>query len=283
VDADACIEYVERPTAGTNPSTPELVQLNGELRADLESVPPRQSLPVPNLDYLIDTELRAQISVCMALKNRASTLRPCLESIKRWFTLEPDNEVVIADFGSTDCDVAQELDARGLPFTVVELDGYFSRARGLHNALLAAKHDRVLFLDADMLCPPNMGAVIRTYVAPGECLFPVCWSRDRRGGSGGWRHTGYGMVAIHAADYRRAGGWDLGRRRWGGEDDDFHWHCHHRGLKVNRLCVTDLIHQWHPTSPKYKEQYMDPNALASPRKDWTPPDTRGAVREPIDE
>jgi hypothetical protein len=91
------------------------------------------------------------------------------------------------------------------------------------------------------------------------------------------------MIAIHADDYNLAGGWDLSRRRWGGEDDDFHWHCHHRGIKVARLRVTDLIHQWHPISNGFKEQYMDPDATAQPKRDWTPPDTRGAVREPISE
>lgn len=279
LDAENCLEFVERPRSEPHPDTDLHVRANAKLRADLTADVPQRTLPIPNLDYRIDYDGTEPISVCISLKDRATQLSRCLDTVQGWFRGEPDNEVVIADFGSTDCDVEYQLGERSLPGTVVHLDGYFSRSRGLHNAALAARHDLLLFLDADMLVPWNLGHVIRTYVDRGSCLFPVCTSLAQNGQLLGWRYTGFGMVAIHRDDYDLVGGWDLGRRRWGGEDDDLHWHCDQR-LEVHRVCVTDLIHQWHPTSPEFKEQHMDPDA--KPREDWTPPDTRDAVREPIE-
>ena len=224
--------------------------------------------PIPNVDYLLHQEARPQypISVCMCLMNRVDTLRPCLDSLAEWFAEDERNEVVIADFGSTDCDLEAELTDRNLPHRIVRLDGHFARGRGLHRAAQAASNPLLMFLDADMLVPRRFGDYIRTFARPGECLFPICWSLHE--GTGWWRTTGYGMLAIHRDDYSRVGGWNLTRHVWGGEDDDMHWHCHHRGLIVHRCPISGYVHQWHPCPPR-------------PSGRWRSPDVDGRVQPPL--
>ena len=261
---------------GMRPNQLEEVAANTALRQGLTagSVP----RPVPNIGYLVEHPPCTPVSVCMCLINRVDTLRPCLDSIAAWFAKEDTaNEVVIADFGSTDCNLEEELTRRGIPHTIVRLQGYFARGRGLHAAKMAARHPTLMFLDADMLVPTTFGDVVRTFVSKGSCFFPICWSLRKTTG-GWWRDTGYGMVGIHTEDYDLIGGWSLQRRRWGGEDDDLHWHCHQLGLQVHRYPVTDYQHQYHPT--KTKEAHVDPKVIAE-GDSWVPLAKKKTVSTPI--
>lgn len=271
MQSDECVEYFDLPSEA-NPDW-EQIKRNAELREKLEKKP-----EIPNLDYISTEPADYPISVCMSLMNRANTLRPCLDSIARWFERDRHpNELVIADFGSDDCDPAEEMKQRGIRGRVVRLEGHFSRARGLHRAQEAARHRLLMFLDADMLVPENFGDILRRYIGEGHALFPVCWSLNRAGDSGYWRDTGFGMVALHADDYDRIGGWNLQRRRWGGEDNDLHWNAE-RALTVRRACISGLIHQYHQTSPDFTERYMDKDS-ESCRGNWRPPSDGGKIME----
>ena len=268
LDSDDCIEYTDLPSQAEH--DPEQVKRNEALR--------REGAPVPCLDYISTEPTEQPISVCMALMNRRDTLLHCLDSIAEWFANDRHpNQLIIADFGSTDCDPYEEMQERDIPGTVLRLDDYFSRARGLHRAQEVARHPLLLFLDADMLVPRHFGDMIRRYVSPGRALFPICWSLYRDGKRGWWRDTGYGMAAMTQDDYDRIGGWNLDRRRWGGEDNDLHWHAEQR-LTVERACISGFHHQWHQDGSTYTEQYMEPDA-ESCRGTWRPPDM---ARDPID-
>lgn len=271
------LHYVDPPKRNVTHDQ-NRIQLNANRRDILRAIGWRG----PHLGYLGPTPFREEpISVCISLKNRASMLRRCLDSIAAWFDAEKDtpNEVVIADFGSDDCDVEQELSSRGLRGRVVRMPGYFSRSCGLDAAAESAANDLLFFLDADMTVAPTIGDAVRRLVRPGKCLFPICWSLNEDGQTGYWRHRGYGMLAIHRADYDLTGGWDTSNARWGGEDNDIHWHAQQRGIETERLCLSTLVHQWHPESLEYKEAHMDPSATSWGSR-WVPPDRRDAVLSP---
>ncbi len=266
LETEGRIVYLDRQAQA--PRTEEenrLIAANAALRSELESKP-----RAPNVSYLFSRTPKAHadpISVCMSLKNRAATLRQSLDSIKAWFEYdEQPNSLVIADFGSTDCDLRAELEARELNYKIVQLEGDFSRARGLHRAYAAAQNPVVFFLDADMLVPPHVGDIIRAHTAPRHCFFPICWSL-REDGGGWWRDTGFGMVAMRKDDYDLCGGWNRNHRSWGAEDNDFHWHAEHRELKIRRHRAYGLVHQWHPP--------------ASGGGGWKAPNMRNAVLDPL--
>jgi Chondroitin N-acetylgalactosaminyltransferase len=176
----------------------------------------------------------------------------------------------------------------------VRLQGFFSRARGLHAAAQAARHRLLIFLDADILvASAAFGARVRQSVAPHRVFFPICYSLNRDAdpvvngdspeakiANGYWRASGFGLAAILKEDYLGAAGWDRRLGRWGGEDDDFLWHCHHQGFEVERHRVHELFHQWHPNDIASKEKHNDPSAVSLAGR-WRPPPERGcAAPEP---
>lgn len=101
-----------------------------------------------------------RIALSMIVKDAASTLRACLESVRGLA-----DEIVVADTGSTDStmQIAQEFGAR-----VIEIpwENDFSTAR--NRALAEVQADWVLVLDADEVLDPGANAVIPRLVATTE-------------------------------------------------------------------------------------------------------------------
>lgn len=155
---------------------------------------------------------------------------------------------MVADFGSTDHHPRGWIgDVLGpIPWQVITVRGAFSRGRGLNIAGRAARHDALLFLDADMLICPEVVTYSREVAAAGAAYFPVCWSLGNRAGSyGWWRHKGWGNCAMSRDLWARVGGWKE-HERWGGEDDAMRDALGALGVSIIRAEVDGFVHQFHP-------------------------------------
>ncbi len=119
------------------------------------------------------------IVFCIAVQNRAATLIPALDALK---LAGDDYRLNLFDWGSTDCNyhpIVQQL-----PYPVSYLiegppkHGFNRGAARQHSWDVHPPRpdDIVVFLDADMLVPPDFCNVLRKNVSPGKCYFPICYS-----------------------------------------------------------------------------------------------------------
>jgi glycosyltransferase involved in cell wall biosynthesis len=72
----------------------------------------------------------------------------------------PGLDIIIVDGGSTDgtASVVKDYQKRGLPLRFIELNGTRGIALQRNTGAEAAKHNQLLFLDADVVLPPNFFA-----------------------------------------------------------------------------------------------------------------------------
>jgi hypothetical protein len=214
------------------------------------------------------------LSICTTVKNRSlvatdsGVLRlfpKCVESIVAAHTAIDDLELVVADWESDDWPLDQWLpDAvTTLALQLVQMEGGFSRGRGLNAAARAASGDMLFFTDADcLICPLVIEKSVR-YMREGKAFFPVLYSFDGPDHCGGWwRHSGYGNATVTRDTYQHAGGWPE-YDKWGKEDDDFYERV--SGVaSVVREEVPGFFHQWHPEDLLWKDRYAfrDPEEVA---------------------
>src|SRR5215510_8347818 len=101
------------------------------------------------------------LSICTTIKNRSRVtvegrellLFPrCVESIRASVGRELPCELVVADWGSDDWPLDEWLPgaASPIPVRIIQLDGTFSRGRGLNAAARAARGDLYFFADSDV-------------------------------------------------------------------------------------------------------------------------------------
>lgn len=141
------------------------------------------------------------ISICITVKNRSRVrvgdrellLFPnCVRSIVDATADDDDVELVVADWQSDDWPLDQWLrEATPLAVRVVQLEGGFSRGRGLNEAARKARGDILFFTDADCLLCPLVIEKGREHVGTGRAFFPVLFSFDGPDHhEGWWRHEG---------------------------------------------------------------------------------------------
>jgi glycosyltransferase involved in cell wall biosynthesis len=198
----------------------------------------------------------ARISFCVALMNRGKNF---LKMLASWEALEDDQcELVIADFGSTDIDLAAAVSSLSR-VRVINLQGPFNRARGLNAAAASASGELLFFLDADIVLPRGLCSALCGNTAPGQAYFPVCYSLRESSlpdvsADGWWRYTGYGLCGIHRNDYAVLN-WDEAFTSWGREDNDLF--CRTRAkLRIVRERCPGLLHLWHPDTLAFKNRYQ---------------------------
>lgn len=233
------------------------------------------------------------ISICISLKNRVGMFEGFID----YMNLSVDNpslyEIVITDFDSDDCDLHQVLQKSRVPFKIVPShDKFFSRGKGLHLAALCAQYDLLMFFDIDMaVSSPLYWAWVRRHTSPEKVIFPICYGLHKNApmgikgntknpiySNGFWRDEGYGMAAFHRETYLKVGGWDYRIARWGGEDNDLHWHCkQEQGLEIIRRKSIYLFHRWHPETSDYKDPHGD-KSQKTLQGSWKDPNTRGVSR-----
>jgi hypothetical protein len=205
------------------------------------------------------------ISICTAVKNRSRVALPtgelqlfpnCVRSIMAELNDDIPCELVVADWDSDDWPLKQWLPqlANSLPIKIVQLDGGFSRGRGLNAAATFASGSELFFLDSDALVCRKLFLDGLTAAQQGKAYFPVLFSfNSPTHQSGWWRHEGFGHVLLKRELYLKAGGWPE-YTKWGKEDDDFVASL----MKITEIVreeVPGFYHQWHPEEILWKNRY----------------------------
>lgn len=187
----------------------------------------------------------ASISICIPVKNRASNLRRCVESIE---ACDDVDEIVVADFWSTDTDY------EWFDHTLVRVDGPFSIGAGKNRAAEHSTGSILFFLDADMVVPQRCIDRARAVVEDDRVFAPMCWFwLDPEHREGRWNEHGFGLLAISRQRFFDNDPWPEWHS-YGGEDNVFVYQ--HQELLV-RENVEGFEHAWHPHELRSKH-YLKP-------------------------
>ncbi|MBS0207959.1 MAG: glycosyltransferase [Planctomycetes bacterium] len=214
----------------------------------------------------------ARVSFCLSLRNRANNFINALTLLDE--AADTICEVVIADFGSDDLDLANVLKATRLPSKIVAVPMPFNRSRGLNAAAAVASGEILFFLDADILVPKDICASVRRHAQPGRAYFPICYSL-RQGSSpnqsapGWWRTEGFGLCGFHRTDFEKLR-WDESFTTWGGEDNDLFRRAA-KALKIERSRCPGLFHLWHPDGRGFMGRYHIAGSSESVTRQALPP------------
>jgi glycosyltransferase involved in cell wall biosynthesis len=207
------------------------------------------------------------LSICITVKNRSRVqaegrellLFPnCVRSIVESIHLSHHAELVVSDWHSDDWPLSEWLEgaAQPLPVTVVEIDGPFSRGRGLNIAAQAASGRALLFLDADMLLSPPVIERGLQCVHNRQAYCPIVFSyADPQHSEGRWRDAGYGNCMVSRAMYEASGGWPE-YDSWGLEDTHFYEKLASTA-EVVREETAGIYHQWHPDDIFWKHRHAE--------------------------
>jgi len=203
------------------------------------------------------------MSICVALKERSRQIYQehvlelfpnCVDSIVNATSPNEEIELVVADFCSTDWPIGQWLAERAKHLSVqtIILKEPFSRGRGRNCAASHARHDILLFLDADVLVTRELIHQSYDCAEQGKVFAPICRNLNRDGKLGLERKAAYGTIGVSRAVLQAVGNWPE-FHSWGGEDT----------IVFERLaCLTTCIrqavsgfyHQWHP-GDAWKHRY----------------------------
>ncbi len=152
----------------------------------------------------------------------------------------------------------------GANIKVVDLIGDFARGVGLHHGMKLFAEDQLVFIvDVDLDVSTDFLQRCRlNAIRSKQVYFPVFFklykqdfvNRYHRGNhtlqiarhNGHWAHYSYGMVCLHAGDYRKLKGFDISMRGWGEEDIDLLDQILKSDLEVFRAPDPGLVHNWHP-------------------------------------
>lgn len=206
---------------------------------------------------------------CTTVKNRLTNLKRLADSIRRSFIKQTDVHLIVADYQSTDGNLAKTLGNYPFPVTILQLErAAFNRSQGLNLAAgVAPAGSRLFFVDVDMLLPPNMADLVQTNIRTGVCWFPICYSLHQgkplvvnrnsqfpEKANGYWREAGKGMFGVMLDDFNKLGRWNEGiGTTYGREDGDIYRRaCKAEWLKVIRERCLGLYHVWHPLTTKYR-------------------------------
>ena len=205
------------------------------------------------------------ISICVSLKNRSRMLYGVrlLDNFPRMVRSISDLaeelgpiELVVADFHSDDWPLSQWLVSAGnMRVKIVNVDGDFSRRKGLNVAAGHASCDRLFLTDVDVLV--HAGALKRglASIERGAVRFPIFRYLDIENREQGFEDFTRGLTFLTRDLIQKSGGIPE-FFSWGGEDDIFYDRLSSLAA-VERERDEKLLHQWHPESAKH-QHYIRP-------------------------
>jgi len=201
------------------------------------------------------------LSVCISLKNR-SRLRHgeqefelfpnCVQSLRDAAETAGPLELIVADFRSDDWPLEDWLERNSTDMfrvSCINVEGPFSRGRGLNIAARHATSDHLFLCDADILVSSPVIERGRESLNQGKTFFPVCRYTHEDGRLADWQDYGYGLAFV-TRDMLTAAGGVPEFESWGGEDDLLHDRLRHHVSEV-RQREDGLIHQWHPEACRH--------------------------------
>ncbi|XP_058576442.1 chondroitin sulfate N-acetylgalactosaminyltransferase 1 [Neofelis nebulosa] len=215
------------------------------------------------------------INIIVPLAKRADKFRQFMQNFRE-MCIQQDGRIhlTVVYFGKEEMNEVKGIlentskAANFRNFTFIQLNGEFSRGKGLDVGARFWKGSNVLlfFCDVDIYFTSEFLNTCRLNTQPGKKVFyPVLFSQYNPGiiyghhdavppleqqlvikkETGFWRDFGFGMTCQYRSDFLNIGGFDLDIKGWGGEDVHLYRKYLHSNLIVVRTPVRGLFHLWH--------------------------------------
>ena len=158
---------------------------------------------------------------------------------------------------STDTNLSDWICDLDLDVNFIEVEGNFSRGKGLNIAAANAKYDNLFFTDADILYDDTVIPKIQEVLSSGKAWFPIIHYIGTRGQLYWMPQNGQGICAVTKEAYEQSKKWPE-FYSYGGEDHNFYYDIRSKTKEV-REKFEGLQHQFHPNACRY-ENYIKPHA-----------------------